>query len=312
MADTLVGGSRLERVWAVVVTYRPDMEVLCALLDALVAQTEGVVVVDNTPLEDGRIDAARRPGVIFERLGTNRGIAAALNVGIQAASAAGATHVLLSDQDSMPAARMVEGLLEALKALQARGERVAAVGPLYMDLHTGSTRGFKAIRSGRYFPADVFPDGAEHEVRALTLITAGTLLPLAAFAAVGPMREDLFIDRVDTEWCLRARDAGWAVFGTDRARLCQRMGEGGMRVWAFGWRWVSDYAPVRVYYQVRNAIFLQRVGRAGFAWKLRSLVFAIGIIYSHTLFGHRRGACLAMALRGLRDGLIGRMGPYRG
>ena len=304
--------SQMRRVWAVVVTYRPDIEVLRALLDELVAQTDGVVVVDNTSLEDRRVDAAKRPGVIIERQGRNLGVAAALNIGIRRAAAAGADHVLLSDQDSLPAPGMIEGLVEALEVLQARGVPVAAVGPLYTDLHTGSTRGFKGVRPGRWFPADLLPAGATHEVRALTLITSGTLLPLSAFDAVGPMREDLFIDRVDSEWCLRARDAGWAVFGTDRARLYQRMGEGRLRVWAFGWRWVSTYAPVRIYYQVRNAIFLQRIGHAGPAWKLRSLWFALGIVYSHTLFGGQRGACLAMSLRGIRDGLTGRMGPYRG
>ena len=44
------------RVFAVVVAYLPDIDVLRALIDALLAQTAGVFVVDNTPAEDRRVE----------------------------------------------------------------------------------------------------------------------------------------------------------------------------------------------------------------------------------------------------------------
>ena len=89
---------------AVVVAYLPDTEALAALLNTLQAQTAGVIVVDNTPAEDRRVESLcaslAQERLRLERLGQNRGIACALNAGIDMALAAGATHVLLSDQDS--------------------------------------------------------------------------------------------------------------------------------------------------------------------------------------------------------------------
>lgn len=299
------------RVWAVVVTFHPDFEVLGKLLQSLRRQSQAIVIVDNGDEVDRRLDACAGDGVAVRRLGGNRGVAAALNVGIEAAAQAGATHVLLSDQDSLPAPGMVAGLLEAMDLMRARGERVAAVGPRYTDLHSRVVRAFKAVARGPFSAREVMADEARPDVPALTLITSGTLIPVAVFADVGLMREDLFIDRVDTEWCLRARAKGWSLFGTARATLYQRMGEGAMRVWYWGWRRVNVYAPVRIYYQVRNTVFL--LGKdVGPTQAMRQLWFALGVAYTHVVFGARRRACLAMALRGLRDGLLRRMGPYRG
>ena len=61
------------------------------------------------------------------------------------------------------------------------------------------------------------------------------------------MREEYFIDKVDIEWCFRARASKYQLFGTGRAHMYQRLGDGGIKVWFFGWRDVSSYSPLRVY-----------------------------------------------------------------
>ncbi len=298
-------------VWAVVVAYNPDEPVLRALLDALVTQTGRVVLVDNTPGGAPVLRRLEHPRVQLRTLGSNLGVAVALNVGIAVAVEAGASHVLLSDQDSLPAPGMVAGLLHALLELQRGGVRIGAIGPSYVDLHTGLPRAFKGWPPGRWLPGDVEPDALRPDIPVLTLITAGTLIPAEVFADVGPMCEALFIDRVDTEWCLRAHARGWAIYGTSRAKLCQRMGEHALRVWWGRWRLVSAYAPLRVYYQVRNTLYLLGARHIDWRWKLRNVWFAAGVVYTHVLFSRNRLRCLQMALRGVRDALLRRMWAYR-
>ena len=46
------------------------------------------------------------------------------------------------------------------------------------------------------------------------MITSGSLLALAVFRRVGPMREDFFIDAVDFQYCLRLRRHGYKVIET--------------------------------------------------------------------------------------------------
>ncbi|EQD74078.1 rhamnosyltransferase [mine drainage metagenome] len=166
------------KISAVVVTYLPDTDVLRALLDSLLAQTAGVFVVDNTPMDDRRVEtpctALPQDALRLIRLGSNFGIGRALNVGIDAALAAEATHVLLSDQDSLPAPDMVAELLRAQEALIHAGWRVGAVGPTYTDRHTGITFPFQAEVPGKFFYGHQRPDAMHPTIEALTLITSGT------------------------------------------------------------------------------------------------------------------------------------------
>ena len=307
--------SASNRVYAVVVAYLPDVGVLRALLDALLAQTAGVFVVDNTPAADQRVEALcttlPQPALHLIRLGENLGIARALNIGIDAALAAGATQVLLSDQDSLPAPDMVAALLAAIDDLQRAGQRVGAVGPTYTDRHTGITFAFQAHIPGKFFYGHRRPDAAHPTVEALTLITSGTLVPAPVLREVGPMREDFFIDHVDIEWSHRVRAAGYALFGVGAAVMFHSMGDQALRVWYFGWRQESAYSPVRVYYRIRNFVALCRLPFIPWRWKLRSGWNIVGVVYTQTIFGRQRLVALRMAARGLRDGLRGRMGPWR-
>ncbi|MHB1799357.1 MAG: glycosyltransferase family 2 protein [Vulcanimicrobiaceae bacterium] len=303
-------------VFSVVVSYQPDTEVLRALLDTLLAQTAGVFVVDNTPAADRRVEALcaalPQPALHLIRLGDNFGIARALNVGIDAALAAEATHVLLSDQDSLPAADMVAELLCAQEALIHAGRRVGAVGPTYTDRHTGITFPFQAVVPGKFFYGHQRPDATHPAIEALTLITSGTLISASVLREVGPMREDFFIDHVDIEWSHRARAAGFSLFGVGAAVMFHSMGNHALRVWYFGWRRESAYSPVRVYYRIRNFVALCRLPFISWRWKLRNGWYIVGVVYTQTVFGQQRLAALRMALRGLWDGLRGRMGPWQG
>ena len=128
----------------------------------------------------------------------------------------------------------------------------------------------------------------------------------------GPMREDLFIDHVDIEWCHRARSRGWKLFGTSNASMLHSMGgEEPLRVWYFGWRQESAYSPLRMYYRIRNFVVLCGLDYIDVRWKIRNAWYWLGFVYSHVVFGHTKFASLRMAWMGLVDGLRGRLGPHR-
>lgn len=303
------------KVCAVVVTYLPDTGALRSLLRALLAQTASVIVIDNTPAPDSRVEILCKEGgfgdIDLVRLGSNQGIARALNVGIATALDHGATHVLLSDQDSLPAHDMVAQLLRAYAELVDRGESVGAVGPTFTDRNTGRTFPFQADISGNFFYGHLLPDEQHPHVKAISLITSGSLVSAQALRAVGPMREDFFIDNVDVEWCHRAQAAGFSLYGVGAAAMFHALGNHAFRVWYFGWRNVSAYSSLRVYYSIRNFVALCRMPIINWRWKLRNGWYSAGVVYSHAVFGSDRRSAIYMALRGLFDGLRGRMGSWR-
>lgn len=307
---------RPARIDAVIVTYFPDMETLRTLLRALSGQVRRIDIIDNTPQDDDRVESViggLPPGSAeCFRLGSNQGIARALNIGIERAREAGATHVLLSDQDSVPAPDMVAGLLGALREQEAAGRRVGAVGPSFLNSVSEISYRFQVRRPGQWTYSNDQPDAAHPHLETLSLITSGMLVPMGVFDRVGLMRDDFFVDHVDIEWCHRARDAGFALFGTAYAHMIHQMGEDKVRIWLFGWRSMNGYRPLRLYYQFRNFVYMLRLRHVPLWWKIRACRYWLGEAYAHLFFASSRLASLRMIVRGCLDGLVGRMGPYPG
>lgn len=303
------------RVFAVVVTFLPSRKALHALLKRLESQVSGVIVVDNNSESDVTvptlIDALHSDHMQLIRLNDNMGIAKALNVGIERAIQNDADYVLLSDQDSFPDSNMVHELVLSIGALERTGHRVGAIGPTYTDRLTRVTFPFQATIPGKLFYGHAVPTAQNPTVQVLTLITSGSLVSTAVLSDVGLMREDLFIDYVDTEWCYRARSAGYELFGTLNARMSHQLGDQSLRVWYFGWRHESAYSALRMYYRTRNYIALCRMRHVSATWKIRSAWYSMGLVYTHVLYGPARCATLRMMMLGICDGLRGQMGAYR-
>lgn len=305
------------RVLAVVVTFFPNEACLPPLIDQLRRQCQEVLVVDNTPAENDDTFAmlhdvlARVGNCRLCRLGQNVGIAAALNVGINVAQEEGFDHVLLSDQDSLPAPDMVAGLVRGEQELSLGGERVGAVGPLIRDLVTAQDYPFQASVPGRLLYGHRFPSASEPYVASTSLITSGLLIPAPVLRDVGGMAEELFIDNVDIEWCHRTIARGYRLFGMGGAILFHRMGDDCLRVWYRGWRRVSAYGPLRLYYRFRNFIHLLRLSYVPAAWKLRASWYMLGMLYAHAMYSSRRLASLRAITLGTWDGIVGQLGPCR-
>lgn len=299
--------SPVAQVTAVVVTFQPAAEAVAPLLAALAGQVGSVVLVDNGSRVPPVIADAPLPVELLQ-LDHNLGLAAAQNRGIAAAVASGARFVLLLDQDSLPDAGMVATLLHCHDQAAARGQRVAAVGPTVVA-PDGSEAGFVRFGSGRY--EALVPSPGTDTLACDMLIASGSLIPVAVLRQVGGMAEPLFIDKVDTEWCLRAAAAGHALLGAPRARLRHRLGERLVRVWFGQWRALPQHQPFRYYYMLRNSLLLRRLPHAHAAWRKADLRQLGSIVLYFGLLSRGRLAALRMMGRGLLDGLRAVGGPLR-
>jgi rhamnosyltransferase len=294
-------------IWAVIVTYLPDATRLQRVLRATLPQVDHVVIVDNGSLESPRaMLAADFAGARVELIehGENRGLATGHNAGIDAARSGGATHVLLLDQDSEPRHGMVSHLLVALEALEATGARVGAVGPRYVDERTGHLSRFATLTGPRAAPEHA----SSTPVRTDFLISSGSLIPLAVVDAVGDMDDGLFIDHVDTEWCMRALSLGYSCFVVPDAMMSHELGDSSRRVWLGRWRHVANHSPTRHYYIVRNSLLLHERHYAPRAWRRRDRARLVMLAAYFALFGPDRRAHLQRMLWGWRDARAGRSG----
>lgn len=300
----------LGNVGAVIATYRPDTHVLVALIERVRPQVAHLAIVDNAS-RDEALDAllarhAGDAGIEVLRQQENAGLAAALNLGIERVRAARCSAVLLLDQDSLPAPDMVAKLAAALASLRASG-RAAAVGPAYRDARTGVAAPF--VRIG--FPLNRKLHANEGAaVECDFLITSGCLIALDALDAIGAMDARLFIDNVDMEWSFRARARGWRLYGIGAAAMEHRLGDAHRRLPLLGT--VAVHGPLRLYYMMRNRVFLYRLPQTPRVWVAQDLPrLCLKLAIFGLLLAPRRANLRAM-LRGLADGLRGRLGPCPG
>jgi rhamnosyltransferase len=262
-----------------------------------------MVIVDNNSPPELLAGVPKRDTIHVMELGDNKGVAEAQNIGILEAEARGATHVLLLDQDSHPSENMVARLFAALVAIEASGKHVGAVGPQWTNAVSGQTSSFSP-RAGLKKLAG-WSDLDQDWVECDSLISAGSLIPIEAIRSVGLMDVGLFIDHVDTEWCLRAHAKGYRVFGVRDARLSQALGEIRNRIWLFGWRDVVSHKPFRYYYMFRNSVLLNRRDYVRREWKRWNRVVLLILLGLHGVLIGPRLKNISMMWRGTVDGFRG-------
>lgn len=293
VADEASPCANAAKVCAIVVTHQPDCDGVVDQLAALRPQVERIVFVDNASDESVRHQLRRitDSNAQLIELPENIGVGAAHNIGIRIARNADCSHVLLLDHDSVPDAAMVEHLIDGLRIAESTS-RVSAVGPMYQDPRTGQGGRFVRLRKEK----SETPDG-------LTpvdfLITSGSLIPIAVFEDVGLFDANLFVDYVDTEWCLRATDLGYRLFGVPAATMFHTIGDDVTRTLGFS---IPAYSPRRLYYQARNPFLLPGVSRG------RTWLRVLRLCLFHGLLRGPRFLNLRMLFRGVRDGRSGKLG----
>jgi len=285
-------GSKLHKndVAAVVVLYNPPADVL-GNIDSYIGQVDVVIGVDNTTDLDADFRAELESrGVEYLPMGGNKGIAAALNAGCRRAIDSGHSWALTMDQDSTTPEGFVDGLATCLES--ADSDRIAIIAP-------------------KWEQAGGLTEETVAECRDLLwAMTSGNLLRLSAFDELDGFREDLFIDRVDFEFGMRAQREGWRIAQRQDVVLLHRCGT--LKFVTFPIRcYITDYSPVRRYYMVRNFFELKaEYGKEFPAWLDEERGYWRKELVKILLAEPKRLAKFRMMLRGWVDYRRRRFGSY--
>ena len=225
------------------------------LLDSLCTHPPGrasdVVVVDNGS-RDGSEAAARRPGVSLIRNVDNRGLAAANNQGMAAATGA---YFLLCNPD----VELTTGAIDEMVAVMERHDRAAFVVPRLRRVDGGTQvsagdlpslaeallgRAFLR-RAGSRRPSAPGPEAKrgwwwhgwahDREQEIGRGAEACYLVRRGAVAEFGLQDERFPLDWEGVEWTARAHDAGWQVWFAPGAEVVHT---GGVSIDQARLRWV--------------------------------------------------------------------------
>ncbi len=291
-------------VAAVVVTFRPDKTMLFALLKALSGKVDVVVLVSNDGALDDQLVCEQlvHPSALHVKSNPqNMGLARAQNQGVEVAKKLGVDAVLFLDQDSQPLDDCIGRLAAALDLLKAQGRKVAAVASAHQSTHTGHWSGHVRITPLGFKRKSCSP--TEQVVRADFVISSGSMVSMAALDDIGGMDDTLFIDHVDTEWCLRAAHHGYELYGVCGAKIQHQIGDDTQRVWLFGWRHVPRHSSLRYFYMYRNSVLLYKRPYISLTWKCWDFFRSLRLLAFVALFSPTRFAAINSILKGWYTGL---------
>jgi len=274
-------------VLVVVVSYN-GFQTIGQTVSALRGQVGHIHIVDNgsdAETLDVLESLEREPDITVERLGENRGVAYALNRGVQRAREVDCTWLLTMDQDSIVDSFFIAAYQAALEEQ-----------PELVCLAPRSTS-----RTRKKDTADGIIKYA---------ITSGNLVRLSVFDQIGFYDEGFFIDDIDFDFCLRLRRAGYAVHRVPAALMHHQLGDTLDAPRAVR-TYYARHPPIRRYYMYRNFFYLMErhlLQFPGFIAKLGVyqilLLFLIGFLDTAPLASYRAIA------RGLWDYARRRRGPY--
>ncbi len=224
-----------------------------------------LILIDNTP---ERVLSISGGNVYYIPLKRNRGIAAAQNIGIQKAIEKCCSHIVFFDQDSVIELNYISDIVAQYEHVEACIGNLFLLGPTVFNGRTGAE--YKSvIHKDRVLFAEFIPRQV--------IISSGSCVSITKILNVGCLRERLFIDYVDFEWCWRANRMGLVSGITPSVKLRHFVGQKEFKI--FG-QLVIISSPFRYFYQYRNYLWLLRKKYVPFRWKVNTgIKFILRIIY---------------------------------
>lgn len=297
-----------KRVFAIVVLYNPHIPTLIRLIDSVRHQVIHIVLVDNSILNDIKDSisetlAQTDATFTYLDLGDNFGIATAHNKGIELAIKKNATHVLLLDQDSALPSNMVDDLMTLHFELLSDGHKVSALGPSFLDEKTNELA--KIIRHRHLMTKRISPDESKNFMIADYIISSGSLISTEVLRKVGLMDEKLFIDRVDIEWCIRAKQYGYTCYVAPQVIMKHSVGDGFVSV---GERKTNLHSDFRNYFIVRNSAYLAVYGQVPISFRVPQFGKIPLYILFYSYHSKKPLYSLGLLTKAVLDGVFQNMG----
>ena len=235
----------MNKVACIIVSYNPDRGIE-KCFNSLINQVDKMFIVDNGSngdrikiLKELKNSNANQVDLILNN--ENLGIATALNVGIKKALNEGYDWVITMDQDSKANDNMIEKMFEVYEGINLDERKdILSIFPNFVDERVQSIEENSEIKTYEYVDAE---------------ITSGNLLKTEVFDKVGFFDDSLFIDLVDTDFCMRLNEKNIKMIKVRDAILYHNLGESQAVKSGFLKFNTSNHSAIRRYYMTRNRFY---------------------------------------------------------
>lgn len=257
----------MKKVYPIIVTYNPELEILIQNIKELSKNIDRVIICNNSP----NVSLAYLEN-FFDTLKVfdfyeNLGIAKAQNIGMQYAFNNKAEFVIQFDQDSIVSINMIKLLCESFLNLKNKRVNVGVIGPIPFN----KDECIKKINISKIRYKN------ENKI-----ISSGMLIPKEVYLKNGGMKEEWFIDLVDYEFCWRLKKNKYKIIIDTGVSLPHRFGEGNIKLLKL--YTIRKVKPFRLYYEFRNGLYYLKTSYIPFLEKIKCLIRLIMLIPISLIF----------------------------
>ncbi|BAV09824.1 rhamnosyltransferase [Filimonas lacunae] len=258
------------KVAAVVILYKPDAQVI-PNIQSFEPYVDVLYVYDNTGSRTPTFNVSELPAKArYINDGSNEGIAKRINMAAETARAEGFEWLLTMDQDTFFSQESITYYMNCFQNYAGK-EQVAVFGTAY----------------GRE-PKASEPTCAPQPVE--VIITSASLINLALLPVIGRFDENLFIDLVDYDYCLRAAAQHYAIIQFNNIHVVHHIGtmvnRASIKTLYLVKKRKQIHTPLRCYYMYRNMLYIEQKFAGinpGYAARIRA--FVTDYVKTNMLYG---------------------------
>lgn len=220
---------------AVVVFYYPSRDNI-KHINKYLNEVDQIYVVDNS--DDDVIRMHSDDKIKYIKYGENKGIAKALNEGAKLAIKDRFKWLLTLDQDSKITSKNISDLKSFIE--NTKEKNIGLVAP-YQDIGLPFTK------------------SSEEYEEYIELMTSGSVLNLDAYKKIGGFKDWLFIDCVDTDYCLNLHKNKYQVLRLNNVIMKHSLGNLKLHKFLGKTYDCFNHNPIRRYYIVRNNLYINEM-----------------------------------------------------
>ncbi len=276
------------RLASIVVAYNPEVKEVVRNVLSYSDVVDLLIVWDNTTNKENDWSDLQILGnkVLIYQNGENIGLASAYNRGIEISSANDCTHFMTMDQDS------------CFENIRCFVDNIRSCEFLYTNIFCPPVNN-PYVANG-------------NNISVGWAVQSGCVFPMKLFRDVGSFRDDFFIGMVDAEMQLKALEHGYQIVQVGGCNLIHQVGSG-RTVTRFGCTFmVSDYGPLRYYYDSRNRILMWKEFPYDYS-RRQKRIFIFGrfkLCLKILLAENKKCKKIFAIIRGTLNGAFNRLIPY--
>ena len=266
------------------VLYNPNESVLTNL-NSYSNCVDVSVVVDNSDTKNEISQSLKNdPNFIYIDMDGNKGIAAALNKGIEYLNSKNIDFALTMDQDSLFPTKYYPNILKLVNKYKTD---YSVIG-----LNFNQDNG-----------------GLDEIIEVPYWITSGNFVNISDFMSVGGFMNELFIDYVDFELGYKFKKNGFKICYLKDFSLKHTIGNP-IEIHLFGKTYYAmNHSPIRYYYRYRNAYYLYHFVDRQF-FKKEYYKETIVNILKMLIYEKNRKVKFSMIRKGIQDAKCKKMGKF--